>query len=445
MLSISKIKSSTNANHYYEKDDYYAKNDPNHQKLSQWFGNGAKDLNLKGNVQKDQFQAILDGHLPGGTKIGIKKDGKLIHDPGRDLTFSAPKSVSIMALIYQDTRLLEAHDKAVLSTLEEIEENYFYTRTKQGKNIKIEKINHLIGATFRHHLSRDLDPQLHTHSVIANIIKDKNGKFKSALFDKIYDNKKHLGMVYRSNLAFEVKKLGYEIEINGKECFFEINSVPKEIRDIFSSRSKKIREFSGQNASQKELEKAALLTRSPKKQVSKENYQQIWQEKIKGFYNQRDLGHSNHNTDKSLNIIPTDNKNSSQTKYPVPIIPKEIIYITPKQTMKNAVTAVNHAINHLSERQTVFTYNELCKAALSDKLSETLPKNIGIAINLLVSNHQLLIKKLDSNNHTDTSKSKIDKSVITYTTPNLLKKEIAILDLMKEGKEGIAQIIGPGL
>ena len=448
MLSISKIKSSKNAGHYYEKDDYYAKDDPNHKKLSQWFGNGAKDLNLKGNVQKDQFQAILDGHLPGGTKIGIKKDGKLIHDPGRDLTFSAPKSVSIMALIYNDTRLLEAHDKAVLSTLEEIEENYFYTRIKQGKNFKIEKINHLIGATFRHHLSRDLDPQLHTHSVIANITKDKNGKFKSALFDKIYDNKKHLGMIYRSNLAFEVKKLGYEIEINGKECFFEINSVPKEIRDIFSSRSKKIREFSGQNASQKELEKAALLTRNPKKQVSKENYQQIWQEKIKEFYDQQSLTHSNHNTDKSVNTISTsqDNKNSFQAKYKTPIIPKEIISITTKQTMKNAVTAVNHAIKHLSERQTVFTYNELCKSALSDKLSETLPKNIGIAINLLVSNHQLLIKKSDSNDHvektnSDTSKLKIDKSVITYTTPDLLKNEIAILNLMKEGKQKHQPII----
>jgi conjugative relaxase-like TrwC/TraI family protein len=410
MLSISKITSSKSANHYYEKDDYYAKDDPNHQKLSKWFGNIAQELNLKGVVQKEQFQAILEGHLPNGTKIGIKKDGKIIHDAGRDLTFSAPKSVSIMALLYNDTRLLEAHDKAVLSTLSEIEKNYLCTRIKKDQNLVIEKTNNLIAATFRHHLSRDLDPQLHTHSVVANITKDKDGKFKSAFFDNIYDNKKYLGAIYRSNLAFEVKKLGHVIEITGEECFFEIKSVSKEIRDIFSTRSKKIREFSGINASQKELEKATLLTRNAKKENNKENYQQIWQEKIREF--SKEMFGRGFNIHNQPSIVP---KNSTSFS---------------SESSKNSLDkTLDYAIKHLSERKTVFSHQDLFMIAMTDQLATLLPQDILDGI-----------KRLEQKKIILPSKSSNQKFQ-TYTTTDLLQKEFTILNLMREGQAKYRPII----
>ena len=80
---------------------------PNHQQLSGWHGKGAKILGLCGQVNPKTFEKILAGNLPNGKQIGLIKDGDFIHDSGRDLTFSAPKSVSIMALIYDDKRLYQ--------------------------------------------------------------------------------------------------------------------------------------------------------------------------------------------------------------------------------------------------------------------------------------------------------------------------------------------------
>ncbi|NBT86336.1 MAG: conjugative relaxase, partial [Alphaproteobacteria bacterium] len=226
MLSVTKVKSTAKTTQYFAKDDYYASNDPNHQKFSNWYGEGAKELGLEGSVVAEDFRNVLDGKLSNGQVIGVQKGLNVIHDPGRDLTFSAPKSVSIMALVYEDQRLIEAHGQAVKNALDEIEKNYLKTRFKKNGEITLEGTGKMVAAMFKHELSRDLDPQLHTHAIIANVTVDDKGKWRSAFFDEIYDNKKFLGLIYRSELARLVKDLGYEIEHKGKECLFEIKGVP---------------------------------------------------------------------------------------------------------------------------------------------------------------------------------------------------------------------------
>src|SRR5262245_47102267 len=114
MLSIGLVRAAADAVRYYEKDDYYAP-DPTRQGdgatkeggdvQGRWGGSGAAALGLAGSVERTQLQAMLSGHLPNGIVLGRKKEDELEHTPGWDLTFSAPKSVSILVEIGGDERL----------------------------------------------------------------------------------------------------------------------------------------------------------------------------------------------------------------------------------------------------------------------------------------------------------------------------------------------------
>ncbi|MFT6220355.1 MAG: conjugative relaxase-like TrwC/TraI family protein, partial [Rickettsiales bacterium] len=376
MLSISKITSSKAASSYYEKDDYYAKDDPKHQKQSTWIGAGAKSLGLNGEVLKEDFQKILAGELPNGRVLGKNKDGEFVHDAGRDLTFSAPKSVSIMALVYNDESLIDAHSAAVARTIEIVERDFLKTRTIINKEVVIEPAEKLIAATFKHFISREQDPQLHTHAVIANATTDKTGFWKCALFDDIYENKKLIGAIYRSELAIRAKELGYEIEPKEKESLFEIKGVSKELMETFSTRSKQIREKAGENPSQKKLEQVTLKTRVRKKE--NENLREFWQGKIQEKINSQN---SSKYQKVSIPKTPQDDlsKNKIDQTQSKPLLAKE---------------AVDYAINHLSERKTVFSGNEIAEIALNDKLSLITINDINRRIiHLINQEDQLLFAK----------------------------------------------------
>ena len=116
---------------YYERDGYYAKDDPDHRAASAWAGKGAEVLGLSGPVDPDVFTAILEGRVPDGPQLGRPgKDGEIVHRPGRDLTLSAPQSVSLAALVGGDARVAEAHGRAVKRTLSWVEERVVETRMK---------------------------------------------------------------------------------------------------------------------------------------------------------------------------------------------------------------------------------------------------------------------------------------------------------------------------
>ena len=102
---------------YFERDGYYAKDDGAHREASAWAGRGAEGLGLEGPVDPEAFRRVLEGEVPGGRRLGRREpDGTVKHRPGRDVTLSAPKSVSLMAKVGGDERIVEAHDKAVGAT-----------------------------------------------------------------------------------------------------------------------------------------------------------------------------------------------------------------------------------------------------------------------------------------------------------------------------------------
>ena len=241
MLSIGALASAAQGASYYERDGYYAKDDPDHRAASAWVGKGAEELGLKGPVDPDTFRAILEGKVPDGsdTRLGRRgKDGEILHRPGRDLTFSAPKSVSIAALVGGDDRIVEAHDRAVKATLAWVEKNAAETRMKDPETGRMGRVGDqkIVAATFRHDTSRNLDPQLHTHSVLANMVQGEDGKWRSMANEGLYARQKLIGMLYRNELAGSLARLGYGIEKTHADGRFEIAGVSRDTIEAFSTR-----------------------------------------------------------------------------------------------------------------------------------------------------------------------------------------------------------------
>ena len=159
VASIGAIASAAQGVSYYERDGYYAKDDPAHREASRWTGRGAADLGLVGAVDPDAFKEILEGRVPDGTgqRLGRKQnDGTLAHRPGRDVTLSAPKSVSLAALIGGDGRIVDAHDKAVERTLAWVEKHVVQTRLSDRQTGRMVRAGgqKMVAATFRHGISR---------------------------------------------------------------------------------------------------------------------------------------------------------------------------------------------------------------------------------------------------------------------------------------------------
>ena len=236
MLSIATLRSASQASNYYDSMDYYTNNSK--QNNSCWFGVGAKNLNLEGAVEPEIFKNLLKGELPDGTIMykGYNAKGEKTRRPGYDLTFSAPKSVSILA--FKDPRIVDAHNKAVKSTLEQIEQQAS-ARVKVNGVVTTKTTSNLVVGTFLHNVSRLLDPELHTHSVIINMT-EIDGKYRSLYGDDFYNLKKALGLEYRLALAQDLLRLGYELEQTSKEGFFEIKGVPKDVIKQLSKRRQEI-------------------------------------------------------------------------------------------------------------------------------------------------------------------------------------------------------------
>ncbi len=288
MLSIGALSSAAQGASYYERDGYYAKDDPEHKNASAWAGKGAEELGLKGPVDPDTFRAVLEGKVPdgSGTELGRRgKDGEILHRPGRDLTFSAPKSVSLAALVGGDKRIVDVHDRAVAAALDWVERNAAETRMKDPDTGRMVRAGNqkIVAATFRHDTSRNLDPQLHTHAVLANMVQGEDGKWRSMANEKLYDSKMLLGALYRAELARGLKDLGYGIEKTHADGRFEIAGVSREAIEAFSSRRAEIEaamEERGLGASgdnPRIAERAALMTRAKKRDIDRDELSGVWQ------------------------------------------------------------------------------------------------------------------------------------------------------------------------
>ena len=382
MLSIGALSSAAQGASYYERDGYYAKDDPEHREASAWAGKGAEDLGLKGPVDPEVFRAVLEGKVPdgSGTELGRRgKDGKIVHRPGRDLTFSAPKSVSLAALVGGDDRIVAAHDRAVRTTLAWIEKNAAETRMKDpgsgpgqapatGQMVRAGN-QKIVAATFRHDTSRNLDPQLHTHAVLANMVRDADGKWRSMANERLYGSKMLLGALYRSELAASLTRLGYDIEKTHADGRFEIGGVSRDTIEAFSTRRAEIEAAmaerglgtSGDNP--RLAERASLMTRAGKRDIDRGELRVVWERQT------ADLG-----LDARALVVEAAGKSSVPVREAAAAEPatgpgKDRESAVPGPAGDPARTAgreaVAWAMAHLAEREAVFARADLFAAALA--------------------------------------------------------------------------------
>ena len=130
MLSIANVRSPSAAASYFADDNYYARADAD--RSGQWVGEGAKSLGLTGRVETKQFDALLRGELPDGSSVGNPGQA---HRPGTDLTFSMPKSWSLLALVGKDERIVTAYREAVTEALNWAEKNAAETRLVERSKV----------------------------------------------------------------------------------------------------------------------------------------------------------------------------------------------------------------------------------------------------------------------------------------------------------------------
>ncbi len=278
MLSISSIKGD--AGYYSHEDNYYASGSLD----SRWMGEGAEKLGLKGEVASADMDAVRQGKLPDGSDLSRMVNGVNKHRSGYDLTFSAPKSVSVMALVGEDRRFIEAHNRAVAVVMQEVEKLVSARITEEGKTETVLTGN-MVAALYNHDTSRDLDPQLHTHALVFNatFADEKwrslasDTRMKTGFSENLYATKIAFGNLYRSALREDVESMGFETVTAGKNGLWELKDVPV---DVFSSRSQAIREAAGLDASAKSRDVAALDTRQAKAWADPELLKADWRRRL---------------------------------------------------------------------------------------------------------------------------------------------------------------------
>ena len=352
VASIGKIASPSQGASYFERDGYYGRDDPAHKEASAWAGRGAEELGLSGPVDSDAFRAILEGKVPGGRQLGRKDlDGNIQHRPGRDVTLSAPKSVSLLALVGGDGRIVDAHDRAVGRTLSWIEKNAIETRMQDRETGAMVRAGgqKMVAATFRHDTSRNLDPQLHTHAVVANMVQGEDQKWRTMVDDGLFNGKMTIGAIYRAELAQGLQDLGYGIEKTHPDGRFEIAGVSREVIEEFSTRRSEIeaamREhgLGGTGDNPHLAARATLMTRAAKRDVERGELHRSWERQA------AELGFSAETVRAKAR--------QAERKLPAPDL------FTDRG--QPAAEAASWAVEHLSERQAVFGHGDLLAAALA--------------------------------------------------------------------------------
>jgi len=266
---------------YYTVGDYYTKggNEP-----SEWGGKLAADLGLSGAVDPKLFRDLLAGKV-GDQQLGRHRaDGEIQHHPGWDFAVNAPKSVSIMALVAGDERVLAAHEGAVTAVISYLEEQAQLRRRDDGRIVH-QTTGRILVARFTEHGSRELDPHLHTHLVVLNMTNRADGDPLASLESRVmYGEQRVAGQIYRNALAYSLREAGYDIDADPRSGLFEIRGVSKDLIDQFSQRAEAIEDHAREHGlvGQKAQRASFYATRKAKVKIGKEDLTAQWHQRAGG-------------------------------------------------------------------------------------------------------------------------------------------------------------------
>ena len=269
---------------------------------------------------------------------------------------------------------MDAHDRAVARTLAWFEKNVAETRMKDPETGRVGRTGDqkTVIATFRHDTSRNLDPALHTHSVIANMVQGADGKWRSMANERLYESKMLLGSLYRNELARGLSRLGYGIEKTHADGRFEIAGVSRNVIEAFSTRRAEIEAAVAERGggatadNQRLAQRAALMTRAVKRDVDRDALRESWLTQAEGLgfdapglaaqareAGRETAGESGRGTAADREAGPASG-------------PAETGAAAREDATRDpAAEAVDWAVAHLSEREAVFARTDLLAATLA--------------------------------------------------------------------------------
>src|SRR5260370_28717328 len=272
---------------HYSQDDYYTQNQ---RCVGRWIGRGAAGLGLAGEVSREDLSHLLQAvHPRTGAVVVPAAVGSGKHAAGWDSVFSAPKSVSIQALVGDDSRLIRAHIAAAERAITEVE-HYALARRRGGREHVVS--GNIVGATFNHMAARPVgdsehgpDPQLHTHVVLLNATQRPDGKWCGLSPVEIYRSHTLATAIYRSQLTQQVQKLGYRIQVTAGNGAWELEGCTREQAVASSPRRQDIERhmaeagLKGAAAAQF----AKLKTRHAKADYDESELKAEWRPRARGY------------------------------------------------------------------------------------------------------------------------------------------------------------------
>ena len=264
MLTISRPLSAGQAQAYHKEEfanaqeNYCSEGD---RIRGEWHGKLAEQWGLKGEVNEEHFERLASGQHPiTGEQLVrhqtareyVNERGERVstmeHRAGWDATFSAPKSVSLTALVGGDDGVRQAHRDSVKVALDEMER---CVQARISGNHPAETTGKWVAASFEHDSARPVNgyaaPQLHTHVVFFNLTETENGESRALQPHELYRSQQYATAIYRSELALRLKGQGYDIE-SGKSGQPEITGYTREYLEASSPRSQQIRKYLEQQA-----------------------------------------------------------------------------------------------------------------------------------------------------------------------------------------------------
>ena len=439
MLSISQPLSAGQARTYHarefasEKQNYWSRDGQGH---SEGQGRLAAGWGLQGAVGSEEFARLSEGrhahteaqmvrHQSSKTYEG--KNGNEIttveHRAGWDATFSAPKSVSLTALVGGDERVRLAHRESVRTALGELER---YTEARIGKVRKPEPTGKFAAATFEHDTARPVEgyaaPQLHTHAVVFNVTERANGETRALQPHQLFASQTYATQVYRAELAVRLKELGYTVE-RGEYGQPEIQGYSKAYMEASSPRREQVKDhlraegLEGPAAAQI----AAHRTRDSKEQLPASEVWRQHQELAAQFGNQ---------AERVMNEARERGLNQSRSN----------VAIQAREPETAARQGVTYARDHAFERTAVESERTILTAALDRSMGEATFSEVRHEFDRRIRTGEFQAIKHGP-------AAKYGHEGRQFTTAETLRMEREIIGRMREGKHGSGPCLpdsGPG-
>lgn len=341
MINVTQIRSAGRAAHYYDQvDDYYRADDLS---PSRWYGELASDLGLDGSVDPEEFTQLLSGRLPDGKVLAGAESG--VRKPGYDVTLSADKSVSLLALASSPEiaqAVTRAHEAAVGEALDYLQAHMVARVRNPDGTLEVQPARAVAVAAFRHATSREQQPDLHTHAIFANAVQTPDGKIRALEGTVLFSEARYAAQLYQNELAAGLTRAGIAVDrrvVKHDLSVAAVRGMSEALREHFSTRARQIEAhltahgLSRREATRRQREAAALATRRAKHPMDHTELRAQWREEA------RALGRA-----KELAV-------------------ERIAEVSVKERRQAAETAIARAAERLIERDARVDVRELARAA----------------------------------------------------------------------------------